>query len=103
MATKTIMHRDVWGHEREGYTERRQVAYAPAKPVAAPSTPPWLRFEENLGSLGGSAGVVWGVQVVTSHLPNLEAILETPGPLEMCAVSALIWLHAKWRRSLRLH
>ncbi len=103
MATKSVMHRDMWGHEREGYTERRQVSYAPARPVAALSAPAWVRFEENLGSLGASAGVVWGVQVATSHLSNLEALLETPGPLEACAVAALIWLHAKWRRSVRLH
>ena len=103
MATKTIAHRDVWGHEREGYTEQREVAYAPAKSVSATLPPSWLRIEENLGSLGASAGVVWGVQVATSHLPNIEALLETPGPLEVCALSALIWLHAKWRRSVRLH
>ena len=103
MATKTIVHRDVWGHEREGYTEARQVAYAPATSAAMRTAPAWLRFEQNLGSLGAGAGVIWAVQVATSNLPNLEALLETPGPLEACAVGALIWLHAKWRRSVLLH
>jgi len=103
MATKTFVHRDVWGHEREGYTEKHQVAYAPAKSASAPSAPTWLRIEQNLGSLGASAGVVWGVQVATSHLPDIGAIMQSPGPLEVCAVSTLIWLHAKWRRSVRLH
>ncbi len=103
MATKSVVHRDVWGHEREGYSEARQVAYAPAKPVSVHSVPGWLRFEQNLGSLGAGAGVIWAVQIATSNLPNLDALLETPGPLEACAVGALIWLHAKWRRSVRLH
>ncbi len=103
MATKGIVHRDVWGHEREGYCEHRpQVAYAPAKPVIGLSVPSWLHWEERLGSLGAGLGVIWGVRVAASHLGILDALWETTGPLELCAVSTLIWLHAKWRRSIRL-
>jgi hypothetical protein len=25
-----------------------------------------------------------------------------PGPLEICALGILMWLHAKWRRSLKI-
>ena len=103
MATKTVLHRDSWGHEREGYSEDRRVAYAPAKAAAAPSTGiPWAWLEERIGWLGGAAGIIWSVQVATSHLPNRDALWETRGPLELCGISILIWLHAKWRRSVRL-
>ncbi|MBZ5647562.1 MAG: hypothetical protein LAN37_10095 [Acidobacteriia bacterium] len=103
MVTKTVVHRDVWGHEREGYTDKRRVAYAPVESVSAPSATSGLRFEEQLGLLCASGGIMWGVQVFTSHLPNLNALWETRGPLEVCAIGALIWVHAKWRRSVRLH
>lgn len=103
MATKPFHHRDVWGHEREGYSQHRpQVAYAPAKPVLGMSTPSWLHWEERLGSLGAGLGVIWGVHVSATHLRVLDALWETPGPLELCAISTLIWLHAKWRRSTEL-
>ena len=97
------MHRDLWGHEREGYShERPTVAYAPARSVAGQLAPSWLHWEERLGSLGAGLGVIWGVHVSASHLAVLDALWETPGPLELCAICSLIWLHAKWRRLTRL-
>ena len=102
MATKTIVHRDAWGHEREGYVENRVVAYAPAKAAAASTGISWTWLEERLGSLGAAAGVTWGVQVATWHFADRSPLWETPGPLEVTAISLLIWLHAKWRRSVRL-
>ncbi len=97
------MHRDVWGHEREGYSsDHRQVAYAPVKPSAGPAIPNWLHWEERLGSLAAGIGVVWGVHVAATHLRIVDSLWETSGPLELCAISTLIWLHAKWRRSTRL-
>lgn len=103
MATKTVVHRDVWGHEREGYVDQREVAYAAAKPAMAASAPsPWVWLEERLGPMGSAAGIVWGVQVLTSHVSHWDAVWETPGPLEVSAIGILIWLHAKWRRSVRL-
>lgn len=103
MATKSVIPRDQWGHEREGYSEHRpQVAYAPAKSIGGPSAPSWLRWEERLGSLGAGFGVIWGVHVAATHPAILDALWETPGPLELCSIATLIWLHAKWRRSTRL-
>ncbi len=102
MSSKGVISRDLWGHEREGYThDRPPVAYAPAKPTAR--TPPsWLHWEERLGALGAGFGIIWGVHVSATHPAILDALWETPGPLEACAISALIWLHAKWHRSTRL-
>ncbi len=103
MASKSIVQRDVWGHEREGYSEARPtVAYTPGKPLAGAPAPSWLHWEERLGALGGGIGVIWGVHVAATHLGNLNALWETSGPLELCAISTLIWLHAKWRRTTRL-
>ena len=103
MATRTIVHKDSWGHEREGYAEDRVVSYAPARtPSAGSLNIPWAWIEERLGSLGVAAGVIWGVQAATTHLANRAAFWETPGPLEVCGFSLLVWLHAKWRRSVHL-
>jgi hypothetical protein len=103
MASKSFAHRDMWGHEREGYAhERPEVAYAPAKPLAGISAPKWLHWEERLGSLGAGIGTIWGVHVTATHLRIVDALWETPGPLEVCAIGSLIWLHAKWHRSTRL-
>lgn len=103
MATKSLIHRDHWGHEREGYTpDRPQAAYAPAKSLAAPNVPQWLRWEERFSSLGAGFGVIWGARVAATHPSVLDALWETPGPLELCAIGTLIWLHAKWLRSTRL-
>ena len=103
MAIKSVTHRDLWGHEREGYTQHPpEVAYAPAKPVVGVSTPHWLHWEVRFGALGAGFGILWGVHVSATHPRILDALWETPGPLEVCAISTLIWLHAKWHRSTRL-
>ncbi len=103
MRSERVIHRDLWGQEREGYCEQRpQGAYAPARPVAGISGPSWLHWEKRFGSLGAGLGILWGVRVAASHPSILDALWETPGPLELCAISTLIWLHAKWRRTTRL-
>lgn len=103
MRSNGVVHRDQWGHEREGYSQHApQVAYAPAKSVAGPSAPGWLRWEERFASLGAGLGLIWGVNVSATNPQVLEALRETPGPLEFCSICALIWLHAKWRRSIQL-
>lgn len=103
MSSKRVVHRDVWGHEREGYSAHRpQVAYAPAKLAAEASAPHWLHWEERLSSMGAGLGVLWGVHVSATHPNVLDALWETTGPLELCAVASLFWLHAKWRRSTQL-
>jgi hypothetical protein len=62
-----------------------------------------IQGEERIASLIAAAGVIWAVRVtVTSMLPAYATEL-TFGPIETCALGILIWLHAKWRRTLKAH
>lgn len=81
--------------------------YLSAPPSRAPKTRAMkpvnraqIRWEERLGSLIAAAGIIWAVYVVTHNFAgawNLQDL--TPGPLPVCAIGILIWLHAKWRRA----
>ena len=62
-----------------------------------------IQGEEWIASLIAAAGVIWAVRVTaTSMLPAYAAEL-TVGPLETCSIGILIWLHTKWRRTLKEH
>ena len=61
-----------------------------------------IRAEERFGSLVSAGGTIWMVYVASvdySHLLQLRIM--PPGPLEVCAIGVLAWLHAKWRRSIK--
>ena len=63
-----------------------------------------IRGEESLGSLIAAGGIIWSVQEATKGLAELWQLkLLPPGPLEVCALGILIWLHAKWRRSVSVN
>jgi hypothetical protein len=63
-----------------------------------------IRGEESLGSLVAAGGIIWSVQEATKGLAELWQLkLLPPGPLEVCALGVLIWLHAKWRRSVNVN
>lgn len=98
-----------WDAGREGYVPTRATSnvyagYKP-KPGARPSGQGGLlstRGEERFGSLIAAGGVIWGVYVATQDYASLWHIdFMRPGPLEICALGILAWLHAKWRRSLK--
>jgi len=91
--------------EREGYVNRPRPAY-PAIHAPAHSTKQRhsssYRAEESIGGLITIAGGAWAVYVVTLQSGNLWQLqFSPPGPLEICALGILIWLHAKWRHSAR--
>lgn len=94
---------------RESYEHQKvQVTYAPvasAQKRGSSGTEPLLakiRREERFGSLVAAAGTIWAVYVGTHDYASLMRLqFSPPGPLEVCALGILIWLHAKWRRSLR--
>jgi len=67
--------------------------------------PLWKRIktEERIGSLVFWGGVIWAVDIATKDISNLFHLLLTPGPLEVSAIGLLVWLHAKWRRSVRIN
>jgi hypothetical protein len=100
--------------EREGY----DVDYGPARhrvgynvvydgPLAAKGVeiePWWKRpaTEARLGLITFGGGAIWAARVQTIQIANIFHLLLTPGPLEISAIGLLIWLHAKWRRSVRI-
>lgn len=97
-----------WDAGREGYVHNPSTAkvYAPlAKPSgnrSAQNAVASIRREERWGSLIAAAGVIWGVYVATHDYASLWVFdISRPGPLEVCALGILAWLHAKWRSSLK--
>ena len=60
-----------------------------------------IHAEVRIGSLLAAAGVIWTVKIATSTPGPFSAWALPAGPLEACAVGILIWLHAKWRHSLK--
>ena len=64
-------------------------------------SPTW---QERFGSLIAAGGIGWGVKVATDNFRSLtNLILPTGGPLELCALGILLWIYAKYRRSVVLH
>ena len=61
---------------------------------------PWV--EEQVGPIVAAGGVGWAVYHGTlAHdiVQGFTAIYLKSGPLEVCAIGILIWLHGKWRRA----
>ena len=62
-----------------------------------------IQTEERLGSLIAAGGLIWAVRQGTQDLATIwKLTVAPPGPLEICAIGILVWLHAKWRRSITL-
>lgn len=91
-----------WDRGREGYDNVRPRQ----RPVPARKNSGSLlsiTAQERLGSLIAAAGTVWAVYVATQDYANLWRMqIMPPGPVEVCALGILAWLHAKWRRSTRV-
>ena len=61
-----------------------------------------IRTQERLGSLIAAGGVVWASYAATQNFTGVWQLPPLPpGPLEVGAIGILVWLHAKWRRSLK--
>jgi hypothetical protein len=98
-----------WDRGREGYLD------LPQKPVYAPVAKPGqkgktrepllgISTEERLGCLITAGGMIWGAYVATIHFNGVLGFdLIPPGPVEVCALGILVWLHAKWRRSTKVN
>jgi hypothetical protein len=80
-----------WNEGRDGYVP-------PAKPASKAKERQFLlriRTEELVGSLLAA--------VATSDYASLwHTQIMPPGPVEVCALGILVWLHAKWRRSMKV-
>jgi hypothetical protein len=58
------------------------------------------RTEERIGSLLAGGGMLWTLHVALTNYAGLWQLrLLPPGPVEVCALGILVWLHAKWRRA----
>ena len=97
-----------WDEGREGYVRAQDKfvtvvsVQKPAKKGKGEGGLLSVRAEERLGSLIAAAGMVWGVYVATVDYNSLWHLnIMQPGPVEVCLLGILIWLHAKWRRSLK--
>jgi hypothetical protein len=63
-------------------------------------------WEVRIGSLLAAAGLIWTARIASSDLTGLDALSFTNlprGPLEVCAIGILVWMHAKWRQSVHVH
>jgi hypothetical protein len=91
---------EVWPEEREGYHSHGPAAYPVVEVAPSPRSfiPVWL--EERFACLLAGGAIVWSFRVFTSPMLRVSKLTDNPGPLELCAISFLIWLHAKWRRSV---
>ena len=58
-------------------------------------------LEAQLSSLVAGGGIVWIAAIAAPQIGSVSGIQFPAGPMEFCAVGILIWLHAKWRGSVR--
>lgn len=100
-----------WDEGREGYIDRPVTAYVPlpksavtpAKPAKQPQHSLNIQWEERVASLIAAAGAIWAAYVATIDYTSLWRVqIMPPGPVEVCALGILAWLHAKWRRSAQV-
>jgi hypothetical protein len=65
----------------------------------------WL---ERLGSLVAGGGIIYATYLGTKNIPmdglwaetSAHRIMAETGPLEACALGILIWVYAKWRKTV---
>jgi len=57
-------------------------------------------WESRFGSLISAAGSIWLVAEATSYFSYFTIIILRPGPLELCCLGIVTWLHAKYRATL---
>lgn len=102
-------HDPGWDRSREAYLDlpQKPVYASVSKPAAKTKDQgPFLSIsaEENLGSLIAASGMIWGAYVASIHFNGVFSLELVPaGPIELCALGILVWLHAKWRRSTKVN
>jgi len=95
-----------WDKGRDGYVDSPTTYVPIPKPAAKASRRRHflsIPAEERFGSLIAAGGIVWGAYVATIDYAGLWRMqIMPPGPLEICILGVLAWLHAKWRRSTKI-
>lgn len=59
-----------------------------------------VEWEERIASLVAAGGLVWGVYLATHNFTSLDNLQAPPDPLYTTMFGVVLWLHAKWRRSV---
>ncbi len=99
-----MTHRDFWPSEREGYADNLRPAYATPRFTPSPRRRNSPRTEERIASFIAGVGLCWAAWAVTNNVGAVaHAGVWPPGPLELCAMGVLVWMHAKWRRFAKMH
>ncbi|MGH9524663.1 MAG: hypothetical protein ACRD3E_19240 [Terriglobales bacterium] len=60
-------------------------------------------WEIRIAAVIAAVGLIWAIHLATLNYTGLDAFSFTRlprGPLEVCAIGVLLWLHAKWRGSV---
>ncbi|HLH09101.1 MAG TPA: hypothetical protein VKW78_17825 [Terriglobales bacterium] len=102
MASQANSQPNIWSGEPASYPV---VTVGPVRKRAPMERITWwkrIKTEERIGSLIASGGLVWAAQALTVDVHNTSSLIQTPGPIEVCAIGILIWMHAKWRRSVQI-
>lgn len=103
MATLPKSHPEYWPQERVGYEDRRTIAYAPGDTTRLQVFKNWTAWEARLGNMVATVGVIWAASIYfTSATAGLNVLWQTTGPRATAALGLLLWLHAKWQRSVTL-
>jgi len=104
-SSRTETSKDIWPEERQGYSEAPRIAYASLRPTPLPKLRHRLAIEteERISTLIVVAGMIAAAHAAIAGFSGVwHWRLFPPGPLQICAIGVLIWLHAKWRRLVRL-
>ena len=84
--------------KREQYIYAGQIYCGPGSPTLV------MRIrEEHFASLIASGGLIYASYVGSLHFTSLESLTLPFGPLELCALGVILWLHAKWRRATAIN
>lgn len=95
-------------HQSDFWPEHQAGQPRPQPPVVVhTSSNSWLwnllfgiQTETRLGSLIAAAGLIMAAKTGTMQIPtSLGNFSFPPGPLELCGIGMIVWLHAKWRKA----
>lgn len=59
-----------------------------------------IHWEERIASLIAAGGLLWCVQMSTRNFTALDKLTLPMNAVYVTAMGVVIWLHAKWRRSV---
>jgi hypothetical protein len=89
---------DIWPREREGFSDQLLPAYAPVRLHPVPRRRGMIKAEKRIGFWIACAGFAY--EAFTHQAPVTTAVLTTV-PVLASATGIAMWLHAKWRRSIK--